>query len=146
MFCLCIYHRTQIWSIHLCMKACRHAITICLLRDLEGCIYNDALNIQTSLSYRGLVIFWPCTCCIFKKNSRWDPGLSYRGGVNHSWHWSIIQISDFLLAPGFTKGITEVFHTKDQLFNNTNINLSKWQSSMYFCERKCITIWTDIII
>ena len=30
----------------------------------------------------GSIIFWPCTCWIFKKNSRWDPGLSY-WGVNH---------------------------------------------------------------
>ena len=29
-------------------------------------------------------------------------------------YWSIIQICDFLLALGFTQGITEVFHTKDQ--------------------------------
>ena len=80
----------------------------------------------------GSVIFWPCTCWIFKKNSRWDPGLSYQGGlvifdhaqveslkknsrwdpglsyrgggVNHSWHWSIIQICDFSVSAGFHIG------------------------------------------
>ena len=28
---------------------------------------------------RGSIICWPCTCWIFKKNSKWDPGLSYQG-------------------------------------------------------------------
>ena len=31
----------------------------------------------------GSVIFWPCTCWIFTKNSRWDPGLSNPRGVSH---------------------------------------------------------------
>ena len=31
------------------------------------------------------IIFWPCTCWIFKNNSRWDPGLSYLGGSIIFW-------------------------------------------------------------
>ena len=41
------------------------------------------------------------------------------------WHWSIIQICDFLLALGFTCGITEVFHMKDQNVPLTNNSKKK---------------------
>ena len=36
----------------------------------------------------GSIIFSPCTCWIFKKNSGWDPSLSYPGGSIIFWPWT----------------------------------------------------------
>ena len=65
------------WDPGLSYWGVNHLLTMHML-NLYKKILGEILVCHTG----GSIIFWPCTCWIFKKNSRWDPGLSY-WGVNH---------------------------------------------------------------